>query len=153
MLMYAIGKGITDQITKENFEAVEATQKRRPPPATAWCMRARPAMDARCRRWMRAAGDGCARPRRAEAGVYVMSIRRPIIHVVTRPFAKKSSYFWHRSPVRFWQHLDNPFIMNRRRPQRGYCNLSTLEPFYYTEWQKKYLQPFTSMKKYTKEKD
>ena len=37
MLMYAIGKGITDQITKENFEAVEATQKRRPPPA-AWCM-------------------------------------------------------------------------------------------------------------------
>ena len=37
MLMYAIGKGITDQITKENFEAVEATQKRRPA-AAAWCM-------------------------------------------------------------------------------------------------------------------
>ena len=36
MLMYAIGKGITDQITKENFEAVEATQKRRPP--AACCM-------------------------------------------------------------------------------------------------------------------
>ena len=65
MLMYAIGKGITDQITKENFEAVEAAQ-------TA-CNSAG---------WVRA---GC-----------VMSIRRPIIHVVTRPFAKKSSYFWHK---------------------------------------------------------
>ena len=52
MLMYAIGKGITDQITKENFEAVEATQKRRPPAAEAWCMHAVlgatvPATDAR----------------------------------------------------------------------------------------------------------
>ena len=51
MLMYAIGKGITDQITKENFEAVEATQKRRPPAAAAWCMHvvpgARPVTDAR----------------------------------------------------------------------------------------------------------
>ena len=37
-----------------------------------------------------AADDGCA------SRVYVMSIRRPIIHVVTRPFAKKSSYFWHK---------------------------------------------------------
>ena len=50
MLMYAIGKGITDQITKENFEAVEATQKRRPPPAAAWCMHVVPG----------AAGDGQA---------------------------------------------------------------------------------------------
>ena len=51
MLMYAIGKGITDQITKENFEAVEATQKRRPPPAAAaWCMHVVPG----------AAGDGRA---------------------------------------------------------------------------------------------
>ena len=49
MLMYAIGKGITDQITKENFEAVEATQKRRPP-AAAWCMHVVPG----------AAGDGRA---------------------------------------------------------------------------------------------
>ena len=82
MLMYAIGKGITDQITKENFEAVEATQKRRPP-AAAWCMHVVPG----------AAGDGRARE---QSRVYVMSIRRPIIHVVTRPFAKKSSYFWHK---------------------------------------------------------
>ena len=81
--MYAIGKGITDQITKENFEAVEATQKRRPA-AAAWCMLVLPG--GAC------AGDG----RASRAGVYVMSIRRPIIHVVTRPFAKKSSYFWHK---------------------------------------------------------
>jgi hypothetical protein len=57
MLMYAIGKGITDQITKENFEAVEATQKRRPPPA-AWCMDVvpgarRPATDARAEQGIR----------------------------------------------------------------------------------------------------
>ena len=83
--MYAIGKGITDQITKENFEAVEATQKRRPV-AAAWCMHVVPGAAAA------AAGDG----RASRAGVYVMSIRRPIIHVVTRPFAKKSSYFWHK---------------------------------------------------------
>jgi hypothetical protein len=46
MLMYAIGKGITDQITKENFEAVEATQKRLPP-AKAWCLPRPPTTDAR----------------------------------------------------------------------------------------------------------
>ena len=60
MLMYAIGKGITDQITKENFEAVEATQKRRPPAAAAWCMHVVPGSAA-------GAGDGRASPR-AEQG-------------------------------------------------------------------------------------
>ena len=70
---------------------------------------------------------GRRRRTREQSRVYVMSIRRPIIHVVTRPFAKKSSYFWHKvqsdsGNTSITHSSWTVLVLN----DWGYCNLSTL---------------------------